>query len=126
MGYKLMLKSIRQSRGINQQEMAEKLGMRLSTYRTWEQGVSRINLEDACKISEILGCTPNDLCGWYEDHPRESRTESTDPYARELMDCFDGSSQEGRRTIINVARSMLETTGGAAQRGAVQSEEEIA
>lgn len=73
MAYQLMLKSIRQSRNISQELMAELMGMKLSTYRSWEQGVSRISLENAWHICEILGCSPNDLSGWYLDHPREHR-----------------------------------------------------
>lgn len=78
MSYKLMLKELRNGQGISQEEMAEKLGMKLSTYRTWERGISRISLENACEISRILNCTPNDLCGWYIDHP-EDRPASTSP-----------------------------------------------
>lgn len=62
--YKLMLKEIRKSKGLSQEDMASKLGMSLSTHRTWEQGVSRISLENAFRICDILGCSPNDLCGW--------------------------------------------------------------
>lgn len=64
MSYKLMLKEIRKNKGLSQEDMADKLNMSLSTYRTWEQGVSRISLENAFKICNILGCSPNDLCGW--------------------------------------------------------------
>lgn len=72
MSYQLRLKSIRQSRDISQEQMAEMMDMKLSTYRSWEQGVSRISLENACKLAQILGTDPNDLCGWYVDHPRPS------------------------------------------------------
>ena len=123
MAFRLLLRQIRKSSGMTQSELASKVGVSERILGSWERGETGLTLDYACKCAVALGCTPNDLCGWYEDHPRESRSESTNPYAQELMDCFDGSSQEGRRTIINVARSMLETTGGAAQRGDARAEE---
>ena len=61
---KLMLKRIREDKGYTQQFVAEQLGVKVATYRTWEQGSVNLTLENAYKISLILNCTPNDLCGW--------------------------------------------------------------
>lgn len=72
MAYRLMLKELREANGMRQEDLAAKLGVKLSTYRTWEQGVTGIKMSRAFTICEALGCTPNDLCNWYEDHPRPS------------------------------------------------------
>lgn len=70
MSYTPMFKQMRKLSGMTQEELAEKAGIPVSTYRTWEQGVAKkIPLEAACRIADILNCTPNDLCGWYINHP---------------------------------------------------------
>ena len=121
MGFKLMLKSIRQSRGINQREMAERLSMPLSTYRTWEQGVSRINLEDACRISTILGCTPNDLCGWEEDRAPEP-SPSADPYESDLVNNYRELTPERKAWLLQSARDGAAMSRPAPERGAAGAE----
>lgn len=114
MGYKLMLKSIRQSRGINQKEMAERLSMPLSTYRTWEQGVSRINLEDACRIAVILDCTPNDLCGWEDDDVHDTPP-ATDPYESELVGNYRQLTPERKVSLLQSARDGAAMSKSAAK-----------
>lgn len=79
MPYRLFLKELRKKAGLKQQEVAERAGIKLSTYRTWEQGVAKkIPLEAACSICEVLGCTPNDLCGWYIDNPQDAPAANAD------------------------------------------------
>lgn len=103
MSYKLMLKELRNSQGISQEEMAEKLGMKLSTYRTWERGISRISLENACEISRILNCTPNDLCGWYIDHPNDRPAHAAPPPLTndeaELVESYRALTPNRKRVI---------------------------
>lgn len=108
--YKLMLKQIREDKNITQAEMAKSLGMNLSTYRTWEQGVTRITLENAVRCCEALGCTPNDLCNWYEDHPAVPGTWS-DPRQAELNRCYEALGDDGRVAVLGNARVTLELEG---------------
>ena len=115
MPYILKLKEIRQSRGINQEDMAPKLNVSLSTYRTWEQGVARLSLENAVRISEILGCTPNDLCGWYDSHPREGESDSNTPEG-ELLSCYRASTPDRRERILGTARDSALLSGEDAER----------
>ncbi|MEG0990522.1 MAG: helix-turn-helix transcriptional regulator [Gordonibacter sp.] len=102
MSYKLMLKQIRQARGISQKEMAKKLNMSLSTYRSWEQGVSQINLKTAFDLSIILDCTPNDLCGWPQGKNEGSNFD--DPFEQELIDSYRTSTTTRKTGILQVAR----------------------
>ena len=115
MPYILKLKEIRQSRGINQEDMAPKLNVSLSTYRTWEQGVARLSLENAVRISEILGCTPNDLCGWYDSHPREGGPDAQTPEG-ELLACYRASTPDRRERILGTARDSALLSGEDAER----------
>lgn len=40
----LMLKKMRESAGLTQQQVADDLGLKVATYRTWEQGSVKITL----------------------------------------------------------------------------------
>lgn len=103
--FKLALKSVRKATGMTQKEVAEKANVSLGTYRTWEQGTSGMSLENACIISDVLGCTPNDLCDWYATHPRE-RPQPTrlDPEHAELARCYDECTPERRRSMMQQAQ----------------------
>lgn len=69
--YKLQLKELRRRAGFKtQKDIADRLGIKERKYATWEREEVALTLEDAYNLSIVLGCTPNDLCGWYEDHPR--------------------------------------------------------
>ena len=133
MAYTLMLKEIRQSRGINQKEMAERLCMPLSTYRTWEQGVSRISLETAYELAKLLDCTPNDLCGWYIDHPEDAPGAvggRADPRRQAMVDAYDALTDDGKtlasETVASLARDPLRRADAAGAGSAGPSPQEPA
>ena len=58
---KLQLKAIRVERGLTQDEMAEKLGIKSRTYGSWERGEVMLNLEQAYNCACVLKCTIDDL-----------------------------------------------------------------
>lgn len=68
----LKLKEIRKMRGMTQEEMAQALGAKLPTYRTWERGTVSMSLETACKCAKILQCSLDELAGLDYD-PRASK-----------------------------------------------------
>lgn len=113
MGYTLLLKKYRELRGLTQPEMAEKLDMNLSTYRTWEQGVTNITFENACRCAEILGCTPNELCNWYASHPETSSETAT--FSQEdvlLVERYHSLNKQGQETV-NAVLDVQESVGEA-------------
>lgn len=103
MSYRIRLKAIRTDRGMTQEEMANRLDIKLPTYRTWERGQVSLTLENAYRCAVILGCTPNDLCNWYEDHPRSSFGADTLPLeeAKLIMD-WRSLDDRGRETVETV------------------------
>lgn len=102
--FKLALKSVRKATGMTQKEVAEKANVSLGTYRTWEQGTSGMSLENACIISDVLGCTPNDLCDWYATHPRaRPEPQRLDPERAELLRCYDRCTPERRDMLMQQA-----------------------
>ena len=77
--YKLMLKEIRKSRGLTQDEFAEKLGVTKQIVSNWEREITPINLEYAIKSAKVLGCTLDELAGWEvteEQHENEKQIEA--------------------------------------------------
>lgn len=51
------LKAIRRRAGLTQQEMAEKLGVKVATYGTWERGTTIMNVEQLISCADILDCS---------------------------------------------------------------------
>lgn len=60
---KTNMKAIRTLRGFSQEELAGMLGVKLGTYRAWEQGRNEMGLDDAVAIANALGCTLDELAG---------------------------------------------------------------
>ena len=103
--YALRLKEIRKAAGFRTQaEAADALGVKERRYASWEREEVALTVEDACAISEALGCTPNDLCGWYESHPREAAPSLTDG-EREVLACYRESTPQWRGNIAMCARA---------------------
>ena len=101
----LVLKQVRERRGFTQQQVADLLGVKVATYRTWEQGTVKLTLENAFKVSEIIGCTPNDLCDWYATHPRERpQPRERDPEHAMLVEAYDACTPARRRSVMQQAR----------------------
>ncbi|MEY8436265.1 helix-turn-helix transcriptional regulator [Atopobiaceae bacterium 24-176] len=112
MGYRIRLKAIRTDRGVTQEEMAKRLNVKLPTYRTWERGQVNMTLENAYKCSVILGCTPNDLCNWYEDHPQDRV--GSDPLPIEearLLRGWRSLDERGRETVETVMDVQVTSIG---------------
>lgn len=109
MAYRLMLKELREASGMRQEDLAAKLGVKLSTYRTWEQGVTGIKMERAFIICEALGCTPNDLCNWWEDHPRPTRPPAyTDERQRRMNSAYGLLDEDSKSTLSGLAETMTQ------------------
>ena len=51
----LVLKQVRERSGMTQQQVANAIGIKVATYRTWEQGSVKLTLENAYIISDVLG-----------------------------------------------------------------------
>ncbi len=55
------LKAIREERQYSQKQIAEKLGLAVSTYANWEQGRREPGLYDIYNIIEVLELDANEL-----------------------------------------------------------------
>ena len=77
MGYQLMLRKIRKTKRMTQNELAKAIGSTDRIIGSWERGETDISLEDAFSVCLVLGCTPNDLCGWDGKNSSASFTDSS-------------------------------------------------
>ena len=118
----LKLKDLRRKAGLTQSGLSDKTGIKLGTLRTWEQGTASMKLDDACRICDALGCTPNDLCGWYDDHPRESAQEPLPPEEAELMRNYRSCTPQWRANISMTARAAAGEAREEAERDVSGSE----
>ena len=102
------LKEIRKKSHVSQGELAEMIGVSTRTIGAWERGENVPDIEQVWNCAEALGSTPNDLCGWYLEHPQDATTQTgfSDPMARELIDCYEGLNPDGRTNLLGVARGL--------------------
>lgn len=56
------VKEIREIRKLTQREAAEKLGVPLSTYRSWEEDISKVSVSKAVAITDLFGIRLSELC----------------------------------------------------------------
>ncbi len=113
---KLNIRNMRKSAGLTQAELAERMGVNLSTIGNWERLVTCPDAEQIWNCAVALGCTPNDILGWYEDHPREGSGELLTSEEREIVDCYRESAPQWRQNIAMTARSAAATSKDAAER----------
>ena len=98
----LGIKKIRKKLHISQTDLASKVGVSLRTIGAWERGETIPDAEQVWNCAEALGCTPNDILGWYETH--ECETTIDDAYEKELVGCYRESTIQRKASILQTAR----------------------
>lgn len=102
---KLSIRNMRKKAGLTQTDLAEAIGVNLSTVGNWERLVTCPDAEQVWNCAVALGCTPNDILGWYEDHPREDNGERLTSEEREIVGCYRESTPQWRQNIAMTARA---------------------
>lgn len=113
----LRLKELRKQAGLTQQDLCDATEIKLGTLRTWEQGTASIKLEDAVSICRALHCTPNDLCGWYIEHPEDAPRDASPPLTPDETAVVEGyrtCTPEWKRHV----RMDVEAAAGASLKSA--------
>lgn len=96
----LQLKRFRNLRGLSQDEMAERLGVKTSRYGTWERGERTMSFPQAIACAEILGCTTDELAG------RKPVRSFADPDQAALNGYYESMNERGRSALVESARLM--------------------
>lgn len=103
--YSLKLREIRKSKKITQSELAEKIGVSERIVGGWERGETGLPLNDAYRCALALGCTPNDLCGWHDEHPLDDARVTLPSEEAELVRNYRACTPQWRSTISMTARA---------------------
>lgn len=115
----LRLRERREALGLNQKELARKVGKSFRTIQSWEREESYPNAELVGALCEVFNTDPNDLLGWYEEHP-EDRPTAPAGAEGELIACYRQSTEKRRSKILETARDQAELS--QAQAAAPESE----
>ena len=117
----LQLKQIRKESRVSQEELAKLIGVSARAIGAWERGENSPNAEQVWNCAVALGCTPNDLCGWYIDHPEDRPVPlKPDSLASELVSCYSQCTVDRQAALIQYARDAALASGEAAERADVQ------
>ena len=103
----LRLRERREALGLNQKELAQKVGKSFRTIQSWEREESYPNAELVGALCEVFNTDPNDLLGWYEEHP-EDRPATPTGAEGELIACYRQSTEKRRSKILETARDQAE------------------
>ena len=103
----LKLKQARKENGYSQADLADALNVDIKTVGNWERGKTLPDIEQLWKCAKILHTDPNDLLGWYEEHPEDRPTAPTGAEG-ELITCYRQSTEKRRSKILETARDQAE------------------
>lgn len=103
----LRLRERREALGLNQKELAQKVGKSFRTIQSWEREESYPNAELVGALCEVFNTDPNDLLGWYEEHPEDKPTAPAGAEG-ELITRYRRSTEKRRSKILETARDQAE------------------
>ena len=103
---RLMLKEIRKKAGVTQIDLAKELGVDAKTVGNWERGETIPNAVQVWACAVALGTDPNEVLGWYEEHPREA---IADDAHSAIVSAYDSLSEEGREVADSVMAGLRVT-----------------
>lgn len=103
----LKLKQARKENGYSQADLADALNVDIKTVGNWERGKTLPDIEQLWKCAKALNTDPNDLLGWYEEHP-EDRPAAPAGAEGELIACYRQSTEKRRSKILETARDQAE------------------
>lgn len=107
----LQLKVRRKKKGLSQTELAREVGVGLRTVGAWERQETSMSAEQIYDCCMTLSCDPNELLGWYLDHPEDAPGAGSpgvdDPDERRMVSAYRSMNGEGREAAANVVAGMV-------------------
>lgn len=117
----LQLKRLRKLAGFKTQaDMAKALGVPNRRYESWEREEAMMSLEQAYNVTEVLGCTLEELVG------RAPVRSFADPGQAALNACYENMNEEGKGTLVSVARSLERDTANRIEKNGAELPEDQA
>ena len=112
----LQLMRLRKEAGYkNRDDFAAHIGVNKYTYKSWETGVAMMNLEQACQISNVLGCTLDELAG-----RTPPAAPVADPRLERIQRAYREMNETGRDALATNARALHALPENAGESGAVE------
>ena len=102
-----LLKRMRKEMHLSQTELANSVGVSLSTVGSWERGESYPNSEQLWNCAVALGCTPNDLLGW-----EVKEAEPLTPEESQLLDRYRECTAARRESVMQSAADAVTLSKG--------------
>ncbi len=100
----LKIRERREALGLTQTELAKKVGKSFRTIQSWERGESYPNAEYVAVLCNVFNVDPNELLGWYIDHPRaRPQPQRLDPEHEALLSNYDRCTSERRDMLMQQA-----------------------
>ena len=93
------LKDIRKSRtSYTQEQAAGKIGVKLETYRKWEQGKVQLTSKHLIMLAKFYGCTVDDICCDAVD---------VDEQMERLIYIYNNLTSDGRLALLATAEGLF-------------------
>lgn len=102
----IAIKKLRRAKQMSQTDLAEQVGVNLRTVGAWERGETIPNAVQVWACAVALGTDPNEVLGWYEEHPREA---IADDAHSAIVSAYDSLSEEGREVADSVMAGLRVT-----------------
>ena len=116
---RLQLKKLRKEKKITQGDLSSLINVDIKTVGNWERGETMMSIEQLCRCCEILGSTPNEMTGWYLEHPEDAPgvAQDADPRRQSMLDSYDALTEDGKvlasEMVASVARDPLRRADAA-------------
>ncbi len=92
----------REMRGINQKELATRIGVSNSRVSNWELGINRPDADILILLCQVLDVSADELLDIHKTAPTESRQEPSKDAMR-IATCYDAADDRGRSLLEHVA-----------------------
>ena len=99
------LREMRNRAKLNQQQVADALGIPKGRYGDWERETTTLNLKDAIELADLFGCTLDELAG-HEVHDREQQQISPDEQT--IVDAYRIADTKQKRHMLSTAQLEIE------------------
>lgn len=101
------LKRIRNAKGLKQEQVADDLGLSLSTYRSWEQGQRGINGKKLTILAEYFGVSTDTILGSEFAELSQSQILTLDE--TQLIEDYRTLNNDGKRIASEVLAALVQS-----------------